>query len=63
VKPTHILTQPGKGTMALWGGSYAKPRSLCGVQNPLPVVRREFVEAHVAGHGMVICPACLAVPP
>lgn len=33
-------------------------RSLCGVKNPLPVVLARFVEAHVKGHGMVVCPAC-----
>lgn len=44
--------------MAPWGGSYAKPRSLCGEKNPLPVIRLEFVAAHLAGYGLEVCPEC-----
>lgn len=58
VEPTHILAPQGQGSLKPWGGTLAKPRSLCGIKNPLPIVRPEFVAAHVAGHGMVVCPAC-----
>lgn len=33
-------------------------RSLCGVKKPLPVVWARFVDAHVEGHGMIICRDC-----
>lgn len=36
-------------------------RSLCGVKKPLPVVWAPFVDAHVKGWGMVVCPACAAL--
>lgn len=44
--PSHVIAHPGD------------THSLCGVKNPLPVVAAKFVEAHVNGWGMVVCPAC-----
>lgn len=57
----HVLGAPGRGTMAPWGGAYAKPRSLCGIKNPVPVVLDRFVMTHMAGWGMTVCPACLRI--
>jgi hypothetical protein len=34
-------------------------RSLCGVKDPVPVVGAKFVQAHVEGWGMEVCPECL----
>ena len=57
----HLLAPPGTGTMAPWGGAYAKPRSLCGIKNPVPVVLQRVIEAHETGWGMVVCPECQRV--
>lgn len=34
-------------------------RSLCGLKNPMPIVAVQWVDAHVDGWGMVVCPECL----
>jgi hypothetical protein len=47
--PTHVIANPGD------------KRSLCGVKKPLPRVWVRFVDAHVEGHGMVVCPECASL--
>ena len=45
-KPTHVVAFAGAR------------RALCGEKDPLPKVHERYVQAHVAGHGMEVCPAC-----
>jgi len=45
-RPCHVLAH------------YADRHSLCGVKDPLPLILAKFVQDHVEGHGMVVCPAC-----
>lgn len=45
-EPTHVVERVGD------------PRSMCGVKDPLPVIWAPFVQRHVDGYGMVLCPAC-----
>jgi hypothetical protein len=33
-------------------------RSRCGEKDPLPVVLAKFVQAHIDGWGMPVCPEC-----
>jgi hypothetical protein len=48
-EPTHVIALP------------SDRHSLCGVKDPLPVVALRFVDAHIRGHGMVVCRECRAV--
>jgi len=36
-------------------------RALCGQKDPLPVVWAPYVQAHVDGYGLVLCPDCARV--
>lgn len=38
-------------------------RALCGTKDPTPVVLITHVAAHVAGHGMIVCPDCARTEP
>lgn len=44
--PTHVAQVPYTG------------RSLCGIKDVLPIVAPQWVQAHVDGHGMAVCPDC-----
>jgi hypothetical protein len=45
-RPTHLIAKPGD------------QKALCGLKDPLPVVWTEAAQAHIDGHGMVVCPEC-----
>lgn len=49
--PTHVVMDAGD------------PRSVCGLKAPFPRVAAEFVGAHVAGWGMVVCQDCSEAMP
>lgn len=48
-RPTHVVR-------------LGDPRTLCGIRvntaDALPFVGEPFVERHIAGHGLTVCPAC-----
>lgn len=48
--PTHVLAEPGDA------------RTLCGQKRKdvLPLVWAPYVEMHVKGHNMEVCPGCAA---
>ncbi len=46
IAPTHIMADAGDR------------RSLCGLKDPYPHVLARFVQAHVNGWGMPVCPDC-----
>lgn len=48
-RPTHIVARAGD------------KRSLCGIADPLPVVWAPYVQSHIDGHGMTLCPQCANV--
>jgi hypothetical protein len=45
-RPCHVIAAPGDR------------RSLCGVKDPLPRVWARYVQAHIDGHQMLVCPEC-----
>ena len=51
---THVIILGARARGSL-------PVALCGKKDPIPSVAREFVAAHVQGHGMKVCPECAAV--
>lgn len=48
-QPTHIVAAPGD------------KRSLCGIKDSLPRVWAAFVQAHIDGRNMLVCPECDAL--
>ena len=45
-RPVHIVEHPGDR------------KSRCGIADPLPVVLVTFVQRHIDGHEMPVCPDC-----
>lgn len=51
VRPSHVVRTPFDGT----------DRTFCGRRiTDVPIVGSQFVAAHIAGHGLIVCAECAA---